>query len=112
MRPLFCERPCIRSQLACLDSGLAQAAGYPQSFTRNPTRVSGGEEDCRGRDVLHLADTSERGLRFELLTEFAGVESGGVHAFGQNHSGIDGIHADLAWAEFFREASGDGVDRA
>src|ERR1700739_2521342 len=62
------------------------------------------------RNIVGLADATERGLRFDPLPEVACDETAGMRAFRFDHAGIDGIDADLARPQFLSEHSSDGVN--
>ena len=91
-----------------------QAAGDIECLTGHPGRIAGGEVNHRGGDVLRLADTSERGLLFRLFFEFAvfGDDAGGSRAFRLDHSGIDGVDANLTRGQFFGQLTGLMVSTA
>lgn len=75
-------------------SVLLTTAGDDQSFAGDPRRIGRSEERGGRRDVVHLADATERSLRFDLFAEVAFMESGSVQAFGDDHAGVDGVDAD------------------
>src|SRR5271169_2255430 len=91
---------------------LAEAAAHANQLAGNPLGVVGGEEGSDAGDVVTLADTAERSLRDSPLLEVRTDETCRVRAFGLNHAGVDGVHADLPGAKFLGEDAGDGIDRA
>lgn len=89
---------------------LENAAGDANGFTGEIFRVRGSEINSGRRNVIGLADAGPGRLRLDPLAKISFVETGRVNAFGLNHAGIDGVHANLAWAQFLGQDAGYGVD--
>ena len=55
------------------------------------------------RNVVGLADATERRLCLDMLAEVALGETGGVQPFRLDHAGVERVHADFFRAEFLGE---------
>ena len=73
----------------------------PESLDAKKTAAVAMSEGCAMRPRGVVASTC---LRKSLLGETYGVK-----AFGLDHTGVDGVDADLFWSEFAGEGDGDGV---
>src|SRR5690242_8112250 len=91
----------LRDEWAHKEIDSAQAAGRQQGLTGQPPRISRSQKNGDGRDVLRLADSTERCLRFKLNLEVAPDNSHRTDTLGFHHAWIDRIHADFFRAKFF-----------
>ena len=62
------------------------------------------------RDVVRLVDPTEGRLRFHHFTKIAVGNAGGVPTLGFDHSGADGVDADLARPQLLGQAFCDRHD--
>lgn len=84
-----------------------QPTGDVVGFAGDPGGVVGGEVDGGGGDVVGAADAAERGDGGDCLLA---LRDGGVgEAFGLDETGVDGVDADAAGAEFLGEGAGEAV---
>ena len=51
-------------------------------------------------------------MRFKHVSHIAFMKSAGNYSFRNHHAGINGIHADFSWPEFFRQRPRNRVDGA
>ena len=91
--PLGMRRPECTELQPSAARGLDGLAG-------EPCGVIGGEERGHGGDVVRLADAAERRICGSFLLEVAAHDAGSMSAFRLNHSGVKGVDADLARAQF------------
>src|ERR1044071_6229876 len=89
-----------------------ESAGSANDFAGQPARIGRSQEHGYRSDVFWLAEAAQRGPRYHLLLKVAADDSYAVCAFGLNAPGIDGIDADLAWTQLFRQHAGDRVHGA
>jgi len=87
------------------------AAGDEEGLAGDPARILGGKKDCDGTDVVGLTDAAQRRLRFHGFLKIRSGDAGGMKTFRLDHTGVQRIHPDPARPEFFRERTGDGIDR-
>jgi hypothetical protein len=92
--------------------GLTKTSRDTKRFACDPSGIRGSKKDRGRSDVAGLTDATEWCLRFNAFTKIALVKTGCAHAFGFDKTGIDGVDANFARAEFLGQRSGDGVDRA
>src|SRR6266853_3928708 len=88
-----------------------KAPGHDELFARDPLRIGGSQKERGGRDVLGLANSAQRRLRFYLLAEIALGYAGGVKSFRLDHSRVQRVDADLPRSQFFRERLCQGIHR-
>src|SRR5688500_13666764 len=81
-------------------------------FPRDPPRVVRSEERHRWRDVVRLTRAAERRRSYGTPLEIAAGSPRGVSAFRDHEAGVDGIHSDIARAQFLGERFRDGVNGA
>src|SRR5580692_5693350 len=77
----------------------AIAAGGLDGLAVDPTGFVRGQECGDGCDVAGLADAAQRSALNGFFFEVAADEASGLHTFSDNHSGIDGVDANLFRAE-------------
>ena len=89
-----------------------ESAGRADDLSRQPSGIRRGQEHGDRRDVFRLSQATKRGARNHLLGEIAADDSGGVRPLSLNAARINGVHADLARTQFFRQHAGDRVHGA
>src|SRR5712664_1109632 len=94
-----------------LGVGLAPTAGRGDAFAGQPRGVVGREENRHARDVFGLAETAQWRHADNLLFEIAAKDAGRNKSLRCGTSGRDGVDANLARAQFLRQAARDRVDR-
>ena len=85
-------------------------SGDANRFAGHVLRVGRRDVHRRGRNVVWLPDAPKRRLRFDPLAEIAFVVALCVNPLGFDQSGVDGVDANLARAQFFGEDSGNRID--
>ena len=75
-----------------------------------PESSDAGNSD--GGDVANHASATQWRLSDQVLFQIRTYDAATVCALGLNHTGIDGVDADLLRSELAGEHTGDGVQRA
>src|SRR5204862_1467211 len=78
-------------------------------LARDPAGIVRSQEHRQRRDVLGLAESTERSRRDHLLLPIAADDADLARAFGVDAARIDRVDADLARAELLREHARDRV---
>src|SRR5947207_1097895 len=93
--------------LVSFDLQSAVASGNDECFTRDPGRVSGGEENRSVSDIPGLANAAKRRLRFDLLAHIAFRDAACMRPLGLHHARIDRVDTNPARAEFLGQRTRD-----
>src|SRR5258706_15194510 len=90
----------------------AQASGNVEYFSGDPSAIRRRQKSRDRRDVLRLAEATERCLCNHLLLKVAARESQYVKTFSLNSTWIDRVHANLLWRKFLGQHPRNSTHRA
>src|SRR5882724_304181 len=106
----YCWR--LRFALRAAPERSAQAARDVEYFSRDPSAIRRREKSRDRRDVLRLAEATERCLCNHLFLKVAACESQYVKTFSLNSTWIDRVHANLLWRKFLGQHPRNSTHRA
>ena len=105
--------PCLEScELRRRALALLQAASDTDRLTCHPRRIIGGKKDGNTRDVIRLAEPTERRIRGELLANRILKAFDLLEARRAGDAGKNGVDADLAGTKLAGSNFGDGIHRS
>src|SRR5258707_2028689 len=90
----------------------AQTSSDLEYFSRDPSAIRGRQKSRDRRNVLRMAEATERCLCNHLFLKVAACETQGVKTLGLHSTGIDRVHADLFRPKLLGQYSGNGTHRA
>src|SRR5258708_23491225 len=100
------------SFLSILYSSSAETAAGAEQLAGDPFGVVRGQKRGNCGDVIHLANAAKWSLGHGILLKRRTNEAGSVHSFGLDHPWVNGVDANLARAQLFRQNPGNNVHRA
>src|SRR6266851_5718054 len=89
----------------------AQTSSDLEYFSGDPSAIRRRQKSRDRRNVLRLAEATERCLCNHLLLKVAACESQRVKAFSLDSTWIDRVHANFLWPKFLGQYPGNGTHR-
>src|SRR2546425_12255772 len=87
----------------------AQTSSDLEYFSGDPSAIRRRQKSRDRRNILRLAEATERRLRNHLLLKVAARESQCVKAFSLDSTWVDRVHANLLWPKFLGQYPGNGT---
>src|ERR1700684_557888 len=82
------------------------------NLTGDPASIVSGQECGGDRNILRLANSTERIFPVLPLSKFTLVEPGSAQALSFHHARIKRVHADFTWAQLLRKRNRNCVYRS